>query len=298
VAISADNMSDAQVVLKSRRGLPEIFAAWPALGDAWSRGRRIRRVGELAGAAMSVPEAAQSMELSEAEFRDQLDSDPEIRDAWDQARIAVLVEIQKAVVTAARAGKSSAINHVLQVLRRGVAQRSIDFARLSVNQASDAIGKSRQTLHAWHKNHGSPRNADGTISLPELLVWWEAWIGSRSSPGPSSAVAHLDPLKAGKARKMELEFSIMTGELLDRGEVMAGLLARHQAFLSTFRRKATELSIVLHGAEPDRIRETLEKLLDDMRRQMLCVPEQLRLPDNLAANFVAILAALKTPEAA
>jgi len=65
--------------------------------------------------------------------------------------------------------------------------------------------------------------------------------------------------------------------------------------VSAFRRKAAELSVVLQGQSPERIRDELDKLFADVRRQMIAVPEFLRLGESAAKALGALLATL-SPE--
>jgi len=290
-ALSSESMSAAAFALKSRRPLADVLADFPRLEAAWTRGRLLRRVGQMAATAMSISESAQALGVAESVFRDQLESDPEIRDTWNSARIAAVVEIKAALVAAAQAGKAAAITPVLAALRREIARPAIDFRNLSVNQTVEATGYSRQTIHAWRTKHGAPANSDGTICLPELLAWRESWTASRAVQS-GGRPAPVNRFQDAKTRKLLLDLRAAEGSMLPRDEVLSGLLARHQALLSSFRRKSSEMSITLANQEPDRILAVMEKFLDEIRRQMLDIPSELRLPPSAAEQFAAVLASL------
>jgi len=160
-ALSAESMSAAESALKSRRPLADVLADFPRLSAAWSRGRLLRRVGQMAATAMSVSESAQALGIAESVFRDQLESDREIRDTWNSARIDTIVSTKRALVAAAQDGKAAAITPVLAALRREIARPAVDFRSLSINQTVEATGYTRQTIHAWRTRHDLPAGAPG-----------------------------------------------------------------------------------------------------------------------------------------
>jgi len=270
-----------------------VMRDFPRLLDAWDRGRHLRAVRGLAAAAASFAEASHVLDLTEEQFAAELDQDAEVRDIWNQARIETAVRVKAAMVQSAAEGKVAAINNVVAALRRDVAQPRVDWHRLTMSQAEEATGKSRQTLHAWYTKQGAPINADRTWSLPALVDWMlEDWALRRAGAARPAAAAGLDPLKQAKAEMLQVELDLQRGRVLDRQEVLAGLVARHQTLVSALARKETEMSTVLANQPAARIEQILRDWFGEIRRTLCQVPDQLRLPPPAAALFAQVLDAI------
>jgi len=283
LAMETLTLADAERQLEIKEPLNAVFRRFPKLQIAWRRGRFLRDLRGLAAAAATISEAAQSLGMTEESLRVALDEDLEVRDVWNESRIATAIRIKAAMVQAAGSGRAAAVNHVLSVLRREVASPRVDFRRLPVVLAEEAVGVSRQSLHAWWRRGGAPRNADGTIDLPALWKWREDELAAR---GPSArSLDETDPLKAAKAAKLQQELRFQKGRLLDRGEVVSGLVARHQRLVAVLHRKAAELSIVLQGQSQARIGEALDRCFSELRSASAEIPEFLHLPDAMAAEL-------------
>jgi len=302
LAMKAEDLAAAEELLDSKRRrrakpLVEVLASFEHLQAAWDRGRFLRNVRDLAGTGAAIHEAAQELGLTAEGFQSELDRDPELRDVWNQTRISATIEIRRSLVEAAMAGKASAVNHVIESMRSQIAAPRTNFHRLPVADAATATGKSRQTLHAWRAKHDAPGNSDGTIDLPVLLAWWEKWIAERSAGPPSAkSLSASDPLKRAKAEKLALELRSQRSELLARSEVIAGIVARHQALIDASKHTAGELAVILQGQSPDRIREVIEDALADIRKKMTVVPDFLRLPPAGEKLFRRLLEILDTGE--
>ena len=295
--MECQTLAEAEVRLGGGRPLADVLREFPRLQDAWDRGRHLRSVRGLGAAAASFAEASHVLHLTEEQFQAELSADPEIRDGWNEARIATAVGVHAALVASAREGKVAAINQVLAALRRDVAQPRVDWRHLTVGQAEEALGVSRQTLHAWSTKHGAPRNADGTVNLPALFCWvLEDWGARRGGPARAASPTATDPLRQAKVEKLEIELDLQRGRLLDRTEVLSGLVARHQLVVSALGRMAAELPATLAHQPPDRMRTILVAFADEVRRSLTQVPEQLRLPPAAAEILRQLLAIIGCAE--
>lgn len=189
---------------------------------------------------------------------------PRIKAAWEQA-IAQRVE------------------DVLKTRFAGPAQD--DYRNITLNQLTEITGKTRRTVYDWLKK-GLARNAEGTFNLPTFIHWFERYTVSKLPP---QVVAAVNPLQAEKVKRLKMDLERQQGQLLDRGEVMAGQLARHQNLINSLTHKAEDLAMLCNGQPQSKIAELLNSFFDELLSQQCHVPEQLRLPEKAAQQFSELL---------
>jgi hypothetical protein len=155
--------------------LPELLASRKVLGDAWSRGRKLRQLQELAAGPICLKAVAERMGYAEAAFNAWLAADFEAADIFRIGRHEFFLRSKRAIMAGAEAGRA----HCLRTLETIIRQESgasgpvepIDFRRLSVTQMESATGIRRQQILRWHKAYDLPANPDGTYSMAAFIQW-------------------------------------------------------------------------------------------------------------------------------
>lgn len=239
------------------------------LTAAWDRGQLLRRVKEIASTTMIVAEKAdRALGLAAGEFVTILATDRIVRDLWEQSRFDFWLQQQQSMAKKVAEGDARAaaiFQQLFPEVRAGDGEADlVDFTRLSPTQMEKATGVLRQQILRWHKQHGLPRNADHTYSMPAFVTWFErftkAKISGQASPG-------MNPLTSVKAERLELELRKRKGELVEVESVKAGLFARERALVAALEHKPEELSHMLEGKTRQQIKPVLEKFTEDLRRE-------------------------------
>ena len=292
-AISSPTMADAEVSLKLKRPLADILSEFPDLSAAWARGRLLKTIAQFARTAATITEAGESLSLPPGKFAEMLKTDPEVADAFHEARLQTIIKIKTAIVDRATDGNVTAARQVETILRREIVHPAIDFGHLSTDQMVAITGRSRQTVHDWVSKHGLPRNADKTFSMPVFVKWFEGFVFRKADIGKAPASANLNPFQAAKAQQMQLDLDRQLGNLLDRGMVISGLIARHQGLVNSLTRGVDDLAMVCFAQPQEKIAEILDSFFGDVRAAQCQVPDVLQLPAELAAMFNKLLTNLK-----
>ena len=287
IAIEADSFAEAEELVKT--GLNEILEKYPKLKTAWDRGRFIRDLAQLAQTAATIAEAEQILGLQTGQLTAELETNKESADIWNRARLETTLQIKSALVKKAKEGSPAAIRSIESILRREIAHLQFDYHTITTSQLSELTGATRQTIHNWFTEHGLPRNSDKTYNLKVFIKWVQDY--ARRKPG-SLKVNELDPLKAGKAEKLRIDIATQKGQLLDRGVVMAGILARLQALVNSLARK-DNLAIACNGQPTDKIAEILGRFFGQILKDQAQVPEMLALPAEQQKKFIELLKELE-----
>lgn len=262
----------------------------PSLAAAWKRGRFLANLRQLAGVVETVSEAARKLDLPNGQaLREMIDTDQEIAEIWNQTRLNTRLEVRRAVLEQARDGNQWAIRAVEMYLRDDQPSPSgADLRRMQQKQIAELFGVTRVTVKEWTDKHGCPRNIDGSYPLADVLAWWQSYIKAKYT----SPADRPDTLRNLKAEEKALDIAARRRELLDRDEVLAGLLARHQILLGWIRQRPGDLGRLCQGQKPDRIAEIIAGSFDELRRQLCTVPAELQLNPEAATLFEQTLAAL------
>ncbi len=287
----ADTLAQANRLADCEQPLSELIEQYPDLKKAWQRGRLLRNLKDLSAHAATIGEAESELSMAAGQLTELLKSDLEVADIWNQARLATVRDIKRAVIKAAKKGQTTALKNVERILRREIAKSGIDYRSVTLPEMVQITGKSRQAVHAWHAEYGLRRNSDGTFDLRVFIPWFEEFTLKKANRG-SKAVDH-DPFKAAKTERLEIELQRQKGRLLDRDMVMAGQLARQQLLVNALGQRAEQLATVCNGQPPEKIIQILNESFADIRRQQCQVPEQLRLPPAAEKQFAELLESLR-----
>lgn len=290
--VSAD-LAAADVQLNLKKPLADILGKFEKLQRAWDRGRMLRNLQQFAATAVTIAEAEDALGMETGKLKELLETDLEVADIWNEARLQTIIDIKRALVDSAKDGRPAAAKQIEGILRREIAHPKVDFRHLPIAVMVEMTGKTRQTIHDWTTKHGLPRNADKTYDLAEFLRWFESFTIKKVNTSGKPSLADIDPLKSVKAEKLKTDLQKQKGQLLDRGQVITGQLARLQSLVNSLARKPEELAMLCHGQPPAKIARILNTFFDDVRRQQCEVPAELQLPPDLAKQFAELLEKLR-----
>jgi len=251
---------------------------------AFERGQFLRNLEALAGVVETVSEAARKLGLaSGSALREILDTDIEAGNLWNQKRLDTKIKAREGLITAAEAGNQAAIRAIENYLRddQRPAAAGPDLHKLMQKSIADLFDVDRLTVRNWTERHNCPRNADGSFDLASVIRWWKGYESRKSG-------AHVEPgdkLRTLKAEEKQLDIAQRRGELLDRNEVIAGLVARCQLAVGAFNYKRRELANMVHNQTVEGIEDILGRFFEDLQRQQLDVPEFLELPAEAAGKL-------------
>jgi phage terminase Nu1 subunit (DNA packaging protein) len=272
------NLTDADAVAGLSQPLAGVLDKYPKIRAAWQRGQFLRNLELEAGSAPNLPRAANHLGYKNGEeLSDLLDDDPEAKNIWKQARLDLNVKQNKRVFDLAAEGSKWCIQLVEKFLTtdegRPAAIGGTDLKKLMQKQVADLFDVTRVTVKDWTDRQGMPRNADGTYDLAAVVRWWKVFINRRAGAGVPAA----DKMRDLKTEAIKLDLLERKGQLLDRGEVIAGLVARFQNMVGAFQYKRRELANMVHNQTIENIEDILSRFFEDLQRQQLEVPEVLRL---------------------
>lgn len=277
--------------------LTHLLATHPQLDSAWKRGRLLRQVRAQASTPTSIADAGNKLQPPQ-DLQRLISSDREVADIWYQSRHDASIAVKNGLMRLALDGNQAAIRAIEPFLAEhrpaGGEQSSggFDYTSLSVSELAEIMGKSRQAIYDWVRKAGLARKPDKTFDLREVMTWWQQYTEERlvaSTPGDNAP----DRLKAARAERMEMELARERGKLLDRDQVLAGLLARHQILVQWARQKVDELARLCQGQKAERIAEIIRKGIDELRSELCQVPGELQLPKKAEKQFVKVLEMLQ-----
>ena len=293
MGFTCPSIPEAEAKLEKKMDLTKILAKYEKLEAAWNRGRFLRNLRALASVAVTVGEAADKLGLANAqELYDMLDTDKEMADTWGQARQEAFIKIRLALINEANGGNMAAIRAIEPYLRNELRDQTdyFDFSHISTKQLSQLMGKSRQTIYTYRIHQGLPINDDNTFDLHKVLPWIAQFTVAKLADKYKEE--KLDPLKQVKAERLELELRKHRGQLLDREEVMAGILARHQILVGWAGHRTDELGRLCQGQKPGRIAQLIRDAIAELCRDLCQIPKELRLPNTTAKLFQKTLESL------
>jgi len=253
------------------------YKKYAAHKAAFERGQFLRNLAALAGVVETVSEAARKLGLASGQvLREILDSDIEAANLWSQRRLDTKIAAREGLISAAADGNQAAIRAVENYLRDETrpAAGGPDLNKLIQKQVADLFDVDRLTIRNWTDRHKCPRNVDGTFDLSSVIRWWRQFEQRKSG----THVVSTDPLRDMKTEEKRLDLAERRGSLLDREEVIAGLVARCQAMVSAFNYKRREVATMCHNQTVENIENILGRFFDDIQRRQLELPEFLSLP--------------------
>ena len=273
------------------------FKRRPKHAAAWERGLFLGNLRDLAAAPTEKAEAAHELGFDPAAFDKMLAGDIEAAGVWNQAHIDTVIEMKREFRRQAAAGKRHAMDMVLRAMRNDLVRPEVDLGRVELADVSLVCGVSRQTVHSWVSRFGAPQNADGTYSLPAMWLWYEGFISQKIAGGKVKVSGEVsDPLRYQRAKKLSMEVDELAGRLLERDEVVVGILARHQQFLNAVNGKAEEMALSLAGQPADVVVRALTEFFDGIKGELCYVPDELRLDDGAKVLMLNLMKAIGATE--
>jgi len=253
------------------------YKKYENLKKAFERGQFLRNLAGLAGVVETVSEAARKLGLaSGSALREILDTDLEAANLWNQRRLDTKIKAREGLITAAADGNQAAIRAIENYLRddQRPASGGPDLHKLMQKDIADLFDVDRLTVRNWAERHNCPRNSDGSYDLASVIRWWRDFEKRRSG----THIEPADKLRDLKAEEKKLDLMERQHSLLDREEVISGLVARCQAMVGAFNYKRRELANMVHNQTIEGVEDILGRFFEDLQRQQLEVPEFLELP--------------------
>jgi phage terminase Nu1 subunit (DNA packaging protein) len=249
-------------------------------------------VNKLAMSGCDHEQAADALGLTEADLRQRLSSNPRLARKWREGRLRLILTLKASLLKAAQAGKVSAIRQLEGVLRAelsGGSTKQPDFNHVPTSELCEIVGVTRRTLDRWRTQHGLKRSADRTYDLAEVFAWLESYYAQKHQAGDDQG----DDLRRVKAERLRAELAEKRGELLDRQEVICGLIARHQILIRWARQNFDELGRLCQGQKAERIEEILKKSFDQLKKELCNVPSELQISGEPEKHLKRCLETLK-----
>jgi len=293
LGLECENLTEAAVLFSGPGDLVALIAKRDNVRAAWERGRLLRKVSQLAATTVTVSAAAKEMGVTGPELRQLLDTDTEVADLWNENRRQLRMKLNAVMVEQAGAGKPNAMRYVENFLRSEKSPTGFDYEHVPIKVMEAITGKVRQTLAAWTRDAGLPRNPDCTYNLSEFVRWFEAATKAQAKSGKRE-----DRLRVANAAMKELDYRKAQAHVLDRQAVENGLVARVQNLLAYVENHLPATAADCEGKAAAAIEQRLRRFVEGLREQMTEVPTELRLDEATAAEFKAFLGRLETPPAA
>jgi len=272
--------------------LLEVLGKYSTLEKAWQRGAFLKSLADLATSAATHIETEETLGLGFGELENLIATDKEIADVWKRSRIKTVVALKRSIVNGVLEGNLASARQLEAILKRELATTAIDMTRLTILQMTELVDRPRQTLHEWHTKYGLPRNSDKTFSLAVFLKWFEEFTIKKVNIKPIET----DSLKDEKAKQLRMRTEEMKGNLLDRNEVIVGLIARDRALLDAFSKQVDNLPEIMGNQPPQEIKMLLEKVFEEIRRDLALPITQLKLPEAQEIKLRQLLDELKSED--
>jgi len=262
----------------------------PTFRRAYDRGRLLYQVHRLSRLGSSYREAAATLGMEAGEFERLTRTDPEIAEVWQNSRIGALQGTVAQLLAAAKRGDLGAIRTVIDRYQADVGGGGTTLSALRVHELAEAFEVSRQTVHNWAQQ-GAPRNADGSFHLASVIRWRQAALAVRH--GESSEKTASTRHREAQAKRAELAYRRERASLVDRQEVMAGILSRIAQLRSSVRSSIPALSVECQGLPAPLIRERLMSWWAMREREQVPTDwPDLQLPPDLRDRWVGLCRAM------
>lgn len=214
--------------------------------------------------------------------------------AWDprclqQVQIASLIGVSApAIVGWCKKGcprnadeKTYSLGDVVKWIMRG----AVDMRHLPQSEMLKVLATTKPTIGEWQKR-GMPRNKDGSYDAAACVVWRFREMEMRISDSRKLSDLDLERIRRNRlaSESAELDLGERRGELLPRGAVVAGWVARYQTL------KAMLVAMIgrLHGQgfNGDQVRLVRDEIYASLER--LARGPDLYMEPALAAEVEAI----------
>ena len=289
LALECENLTEANATIRTRKSLADIIKKHPRLKEAWDRGRFLREVRDVASQSPLTSQAAKQLGFTERAFQELLGRDEEVADIWHQQQLQLYVTMKGRIFDLAEEGNPWAIKILDDFLQANAGLKAnVLEVSVTTDQLAKLTGKSIRTLHNWRTKYDLPRNADKTFDLRAFFLWYEEFLIKKAS-GKNASISPLDPLKAAKAEMIKLELEKRRKQLLDRQEVVVGLVQRIQHLKNFCARGAEELSWRCQNQPRKKIKETFDVWFREMYLSFTKLPTCLELPPEKEKELVDFL---------
>lgn len=292
LALECENLTEANATIMTHKSLADILKKHPRLKEAWDRGRFLREVRDVASQSPSISQAAKQLGFTERAFQEMLGQDEEVKDIWHQQQ-QLYVTVKGRIFDLAEEGNPWAIKILDDFLQANAGLKAnVLEVSVTTNQLAELTGKSIRTIHNWRTKCGLPRNIDKTFDLRIFVLWYEGFLLKKASR-ENASISPLDPLRAAKAEMIKLELAKRRKQLLDRQEVVVGLVQRIQHLKNFCARGAEELSWRCQNQPRKKIKETFDVWFREMYLSFTKLPTCLELPPKMGEELVDFLKRLK-----
>ena len=263
LALDWENITSADASLGRQWDLPAMLAASAELHAAWRRGRLLRDLRRLASVGATRHEAAHDLGMALEDFEALVSEDLEAAEIWNSGKLETAIRVKESLLAAAEAGKAQAIKQLENVLRSEIAHAQFNVCRVPEPLVEAIFGVTRQTLNAWHREKGLPRNAgETTYDLPAMVRWYEGFVRARAGIVPA---AEKGPTALEQQRLLDLE--VRRGQLVDKGAVESGWAVRARALASILERIPDQYAAAAAGKTKQQLQPMFKSLCDDIRRE-------------------------------
>lgn len=270
--------SKKSLCLCGEKSLNDLFNRRPELKKAWLRGVFLRNIADYAATPKTIAEAGIAMGMEPGALEKLFASDFEAADTWNKSRDKKRIEIEDAFMNKAIETCSiSAIKQMQKLMSREVVPPAADFTRVSTKSMMELTKYSRETLQVDWPNKGLSRNIDGTYNLLTFFGWFEDYISKKAMPQKQE-----NPAANEKARKYKIENDERIGKLLDRNKVILSFAARLQTDMRIFSKYLAE-------QKDPFVKQTLERIFEESRRERTKAMPELKLNEELTENLKDLL---------
>ena len=220
-----------------------------------------------------------------------IEKDIEAGQIWKQARLKTIIEVQKGILLQAKDGKPVAARQIEALLKREIAETSVNIYKLTEAQLMELTQKTRMTINNWRNKEGLTRNIDEkTYSLAVFLKWFEEFTQKKVRvPAPNDR----DGLAEVKKQRLQLALEREKGESLDRGSVITGFIVRSQKLLNALSQMTDSLPAILKNQPEVKMKKILEEAVIEVRRELGLGDIDLKLTEAQTEKLKALLDELK-----
>lgn len=276
--------------------LVRLLAKHTELQEAWRRGRFLRTLRGLATTGTEKAVAARRLGFnSPDELDDLFANDLEAADIWHISIQDAFIKLQFSFYKSAMDGNQQAIKAMKEIIKSEHVKQinGANFHRVTHKQMLELLNITKSMLYYWRTSCGLKTNDDGTYDLSVFLVWYKQYYEGLAAGKGKKETTTTDPLRAVRAQRLELEIQRQKSQLLDRDEVLAGLLARHQVLITWASHRPDDLGRLCQGQKANRIASLIKKSINELRSNLCNVPSELQLPEDIEKEFIELLRKLK-----
>lgn len=300
LGLECNSITEAQVKLNpdgdKEINLVKLLAQHDQLQEAWKRGRFLRTLRGLAATGTEKAVAATRLGFENpAGLDDLFVNDLEAADIWHNSQQDAFIKMQFSLYRLAEKGNHQAIKAMKEIIKAEHVKQTngANFHRVTHKQMLELLNINKTVLYYWRTTCGLKTNDDGTYDLAVFLVWYKQYYEGLAAGKKKEASHASDPLKSAKAEKLEMEIQRQRGQLLNRDEVLAGLLARHQVLITWASHRPADLGRLCQGQKADRIEKLIRKSIDELRNNLCNVPAELQLPPGIEKEFIELMKKLE-----